>query len=194
MEGKLLDNLTNVFELDLPEKLETMDQYIDFIVPKIQQWSEDLKEEKFYVGKRWKELRDSDTYHETVLNIFMPGNVYLVSVDGDITRGIWQYMADTNAFIFEYANKSELYDLVFLNTDFLILKKSGDQVRKGKAQYRVYADEAMMNKHAADNKKELTWRAAMEELYNVYRSNSRFVLYVMGLVALIIFFVVFQYT
>ena len=188
MEGRFLDNLTSSFELDLPKNLETLDQFIEFIVPKVQPWSEDLREEKFYVGKRWKEIRDTDTYHETVLHMFMPGGEYMVVIDGDISKGIWRYMAENNTFILDYGGKSQLFDLSFLNGDFFILQKHGDQMRKGKQKYFVYGAEGMLNK------KKLDWRQAMEELYNIYRTNSKFSTWVMLLLLFIVGFVVYQFT
>ncbi len=188
MEGRLLDRIFNAFELDLPSRLETLDQFVEYIIPQVQPWSEDLREEKFYVGKRWKEIRDTDTYHETVLHMFMPGNEYMVAVDGDITKGIWRYLPETNTLILEYANKSQLFDLSFLNNDFFILQKHGDQIRKGRQQYFVYAEEGMLNK------KKLDWRSAMEELYNVYRNNSKFSMWVMLLLLCIVAFVVYNFT
>ena len=188
MEGRFLDNLTSSFELDLPSNLETLDEFIEFIVPKVQPWSEDLREEKFYVGKRWKEIRDTDTYHETVLHMFMPGGEYMVVIDGDISKGIWRYMAENNTFILDYGGKSQLFDLSFLNGDFFILQKHGDQMRKGKQKYFVYGAEGMLNK------KKLDWRQAMEELYNIYRTNSKFSTWVMLLLLFIVGFVVYQFT
>jgi hypothetical protein len=188
MEGRFLDRFTNSFELDLPTGLETLDQYVEFIVPKVQPWSEDLREEKFYVNKRWKEVRDTDTYHETVLNMFMPGGEYMVVVDGDISKGAWRYMPENNTFILDYAGKSQLFDLSFLNSDFFILQKSGDQMRKGRQKYFVYADEAMLNK------KKLDWRAAMEELYNIYRNNSKFGIWITGLIVVIVTFLFYTFS
>jgi hypothetical protein len=188
MEGRFLDRLTNSFELDLPKNLETLDAYIEFIVPKIQPWSEDLREEKFYVGKRWKEVRDTDTYHETVLNMFMPGGEYLVVIDGDISKGAWRYLADTNTFIIDYGGKSQLFDLSFLNNEFFIIQKHGDQIRKGRQQYFVYASEAMLIE------KRLDWRATMEELYNIYRHSSRFSMWLMLLLLIIVSFVVYTFS
>jgi hypothetical protein len=183
LESVIWDKVTNLFELDLPKDLENLEQHIEFLVPRIQAWSEDLWEEHFYVGKRWNEIRDTDTYHETVLHIFMPGGEYLVSIDGDITKGSWRYLKDSNTLIVDYGGKSSLFDLTFLNGDFFILKKHGDQERKGRAKYFVYGNE----KSTAN----LTWKNAMEKLYNIYRHNSRFsfLLFLMGLIIAIIIYI-----
>jgi hypothetical protein len=179
MESKIWDKITGSFELDLPSDLATLEQSIEFIVPRVQSWSEDLWEEKFYTNKRWKEIRDADTYHEVVLHMFMQGGEYLVVIDGDITKGAWHYMKETNTFIVDYGGKSSLFDLVFLNGDFFILRKHGDQARKGKQKYYVYGNEKSTGK--------LDWRNAMEKLYNLYRENSKFSMWLFAIIAFIIF-------
>jgi hypothetical protein len=177
LEGNFLNKITSSFELDLPSDLENMPQHIEFIVPRIQAWSEDLWEEEFYIGKRWKEIRDTDTYHEQVLHLFMPGGEYMVSVDGDLTKGGWRYLKDSNTFIVDYGGKSQLFDLVFLNHDFFILKKHGDQLRRGRDMYYVYGNERSVGK--------LDWRNAMEELYNIYRKNSKFTIYIVLFIVIV---------
>jgi hypothetical protein len=166
LENKLWDNITGVFELDLPHTLEDIAEHIEYIVPRVQQWSEDLWEEEYYTNKRWKEIRDTDTYHEVVLHLFMTGGEYMVSIDGDLSKGGWRYLKDSNTFIVDYGGKSQLFDLVFLNSDFFILEKHGDQDRKGRQKYYVYGNEGTVGR--------LDWRNAMEALYNIYRTNSRF--------------------
>jgi hypothetical protein len=180
MKYRFWDWLTGLFELDLPPDLDSLDKHIEYIVPLVQRWSEDLREEKYYTGKRWIELRDTDTYHEVVLHIFMPGGEYLVSIDGDITKGLWRYLSESNTFIVEYGGKSYLYDLAFLNDDFFILSKHGDQERKGKSKYFVYGNEAVISRRNLD------WRNAMDELFNVYRNSTRFSLFLFLLFALVV--------
>jgi hypothetical protein len=181
MEGRFLDRIMNAFELDLPDKA-SMEKYIDFIIPKVGAWGSNLKDVKLYTNKRWREIRDTDTFHEVVLHIFMPNGEYMVVIDGDISKGIWQYLPETNTFILDYGGKSQLFELTFLNADFFILQKHGDQGRKGKEKYRVYGTEKMVKK--------LDWRACMEELYNIYRNNSKFGMWVMMIVLFIAGFII----
>jgi hypothetical protein len=58
------------------------------------------------------------------------------------------------------------------------LKKHGDQARKGKQKYYVYGNERTTDK--------LTWQNAMEKLYNIYRTNSRFSFLLLILAILIV--------
>jgi hypothetical protein len=61
-------------------------------------------------------------------------------------------------------------------------------MRKGRQKYFVYADEAMLNK------KKLDWRAAMEELYNIYRNNSKFGIWITGLIVVIVTFLFYTFS
>lgn len=167
MNIPLLDNASGLFKLDLPEK-ETMDQYLDFILPKVRQYSEDVRERPYFEDVRWKEVREGDTFHESVLHILRPGGEYLLTVDGNIQKGGWKQLGDYNTIILEIGAKSELFDLVFLNGVFLILKKHGDQVRKGNRKYFVLANEQV----TWGPNGPLEWRDLMELLYNTYRENN----------------------
>ena len=168
MLQKYLERLLAVFEWNLPPDLNSLDAKLDYILPFIQKDSEDLVEEEFYLSKRWIEVRDDDRHLETVLHVFMPAKEYLVVIDGDITKGSWWILPDSNALVTDYGGKSQLFDLQFLNDDFFILAKNGDQTRKGKPRYTVYASEELVLD------KELDWHNCMEELFNIHRQQLLF--------------------
>ena len=179
MDNKITENISRTFELPLPDAA-TMDQQLDQIIPKVRPWGEDLYEQQFYLETRWLEIRDDDEFHESVLHIFRDEGEYLISIDGNITPGIWKILSKSNTFIIEKVAgdaviTSELYDLAFLNKDFFILRKHGDQKRKGGQKYFVLAREGAV--------RGLEWRDVMELLYNQYRNNST---YMAALVALVI--------
>lgn len=172
-EIKILDDISRAFNADLPADLSSMDSHLEFILPKIVQNGEDLREGNFWLGKRWKEIRDDDTFHEAILHIFMEGGEYLFSVDGNIIKGTWRQIGE-NTLIIEIAGKSELFDLAFLNDDFLILKKHGDQKRKGRPGHFVLCNEGTLNtlrRNLPEGAPEIDWRNVMELLFNVYRSD-----------------------
>ncbi len=182
MENKITDNINRSFELPLPDGA-TMDEQLDKIIPKIKPWGEDLYEQEFYLETRWIEVRDDDQFHESVLHIFRPENEYLISIDGNITQGIWKILTKSNTFIIDKTVEgavitSELYDLAFLNKDFFILRKHGDQIRKGGKKYFVLAREQAV--------RGLEWREVMDLLYNQYRNNSNFIVVLVILIAMVL--------
>lgn len=182
MENKLTENISRTFELPLPDAA-TMDQQLDQIIPRVRPWGEDLYEQQYYLETRWLEIRDDDEFHESVLNIFRDEGEYMISIDGNITQGIWKILSKSNTFIIEKmvgdaVITSELYDLAFLNKDFFILRKHGDQKRKGGKKYFVLANERSV--------RGLEWRDVMELLYNQYRNNSTYMVSLIALVVLVL--------
>lgn len=190
MESKFLKQFSQDAVV-MEDITDTLDEYLDDILPQIKQWSEDIYEfeEKGYFKNRWLEIRDSDNALETVLHLFREEGEYLLSVDGDIiVRGRWQAIDESNSMIIDKlvngsVAQSEFYDLAFLSNDFFILKKHGDQRRKGNKKYLMFGRESVV--------KNLEWREVVELLYNNVKGNPWFIFAMMIfglLVALVIFF------
>ena len=176
MENRLLDKINDKFEINLPE-FERMDDHLDHTLSLIVKWSEDLYEQEFYVSQRWLEVREENNFYESVLHIFNPNGEYLLSIDGNIQKGGWRFLEENNTFITEMLGRSELYDLAFLNEDFFILMKHGDQHRKGQRKYFLMGKENIIAN--------MTWREVMELLFNIYRGNSKFLILIFAAVALV---------
>ena len=189
VENPFLDKLVRSFSVELPVH-ETMDQYLDEIIPLVRPWGEDLREEEFYLDTRWLEIRDTDDFHESILHIFRAEEEYLISIDGNIYKGAWRRLPKSNTLIIDQmdegqAIKSELFDLAFMNADFFILKKHGNQKRIGKKKYFVLGREKLA--------RGLEWRDVMELLFNRYRNNSQFIVWVVLAVVLVAIFVVYSF-
>ena len=185
MENKFLDKITTSLSAEFPVA-DSMDRFLDVIIPKIRPWGEDLYEEHFYVGKAWLEIRDDETFHTSVLHFFNEGGEYLKSVDGDITSGSWRYMDGSNKFLIGEGNRDgELFDLSFLDGQFFILSKHGDQERMGQRKYFVMVVENVG--------KGLEAREVMERLFNKYRNNSGLFITIMLIILVIIaiFFILY---
>jgi len=173
-------DISHAFSPDLPKDLGDMDSHLAFILPKVIPYGEDLREEKFWISKRWKEVRDDEGFHEAILHIFNTGGEYLLSLDGNVVKGSWKRLNQDNTLILEISGKSELFDLKFLNADFMVLSKHGDQARIGKRRYFCLVHE----KAAKAGGKEMDWRNLMEKLFNIWRDNS------LSLVAWLIFLLI----
>lgn len=174
---------------ELPHR-DTMDQYIDYILPHIRRFTENLHEVQFYLEKRWLEVRDDDNFHEAILHIFKPNQVpveikssgedqgapYLYTLNGNITKGTWSFMYD-NSMIIKHLNRYELYDLAFLSDDFFILKKHGEQP-SGSKKYLFLANERLV--------RNLTWRESMEVLMDIYRYNLSYIFMLIFFVGIVV--------
>lgn len=171
MKTSLFDSVNRELELNLPD-CETMDEYLDVILEKIAPFSEDLYESENYIGTRWIEVRETETFHESVLHIFNDTSEYMLVIDGNIQKGQWRFLTENNSFILEYLGRSELFDLAFLNEDFFILRKHGDQARKGNQKYFVLGRE--------NHVRSLTWLEVMDLLFNIHRKSSRFMIMIVA--------------
>jgi hypothetical protein len=164
----LTRDISRALSPELPKDLGSMDAHLDFILPKVIPFGEDLRETQFWHDKRWKEVRDEEGFHEAILHIFSPNGDYLLSLDGNLMKGSWRQLGVENALIVEMGGRSELFDLRFLNKEFMILTKHGDQARKGLRRFFLLAHEPVTRSRSG----ELDWRNIMEKLFNVWRENS----------------------
>lgn len=168
-----MDNFSRTFEVDLPSA-ETMDAYLDQIIPIVRPLSEDLREKEFYLDKGWIEIRDDERWHDKVLHFFHDNGEYLISTNGNIDSGNWRFLDHSNKFIL---NSSEMFELAFLDSQFFILKKHGDQKRLGRRKYFVMVFEPIG--------KRIEWRDAMELLFNKYRNNNNWLMIIVVIVLLL---------
>ncbi|MBC7775412.1 MAG: hypothetical protein H7246_08235 [Phycisphaerae bacterium] len=167
--SSLAREISRALSPDLPNDLGNMDAHLDFILPKVIPYGEDLRETQFWLDKRWKEVREEEGFHEAILHIFSPGGEYLLSIDGNLMKGAWRQLGEENALIVEMSGNSELFDLRFLNGEFMVLTKHGDQARKGLRRFFMLVNESRSRSRSGV---ELDWRNIMEKLFNVWRENS----------------------
>jgi hypothetical protein len=182
----LINDISRALSPELPVDLGSMDDHLDFILPKVIPYGEDLREVQFWQNRRWKEVRDEEGFHEAILHIFNAGGEYFLSLDGNLIRGAWRQLEGYNTLIVDMAGRGELFDLRFLNADFMILSKHGDQARKGMRRYFCLVHEPS----AKAGNQELDWRNIMEKLFNVWRENSLSLwvwLFFIGLLGLIVY-------
>jgi len=167
--SSLARDISRALSPDLPRDLGDMDSHLDFILPKVIPYGEDLRETGFWFDRRWKEVRGEEGFHEALLHIFSPNGEYLLSLDGNLMKGSWRQLGLENALILEMGGRSELFDVRFLNQDFMILTKHGDQARKGLRRFYLLVREPVTRDRSGAD---LDWRNIMEKLFNVWRENS----------------------
>lgn len=169
MENSFLESIARSLNVELPRR-DNLDDYLDLILPEISRWGEDLYEQENYVapgGKPWLEVRDEDNFFNTIVHFFNENGEYLRSTDGNVIKGKWRLLENTNKMIIELGGDkgglSELYELAFLNKYFFILQKHGNQLRN--RRYFVMGFEPAIQG--------LEWRDYVEALFNIYRSKHR---------------------
>ena len=152
-----------------------MYEYLDHIIPLVQPWGEDIDEMEYYSqegGKPWMEIREDDSFHDTILHFFNEGGEYLKSVNGNIMKGKWRILERSSKIIIETGGvsdrdkltASELYELAYLDSSFFILSKHGDHSKNPKRKYLTLGDERFIT--------DLIWKDYVEALFNTYRSRA----------------------
>ena len=111
-----------------------------------------------------------------MLHIFNPDGEYLCSTDGDIECGEWRDLG-ANKLLFGPSNcDAEVFNLAFLDDDFFILKKHGNE-RKFSHAYRVFIREPLAR---------MEWNEAIEYLFDKYRNSNGFFITIVVILLLII--------
>ena len=176
----LLWNVFRTINPPLPA-FKTLDEGIDYLMDYVGIYSEDLSNREMYVGRRWIEVRDNVHFQESLLHIFEDGGTYIRILDGDISSGSWSL--GLGGFVYKYGGSNELYELVFLNEDFFILRKHGKKTGKKDPGYLVFVREGL-----AQNRE---WTHLLEHMYELYKGNSNYVtiLFILAfLIAVVLFF------
>lgn len=192
--NRLLDAFNearSISRQELPEA-ESMQKYLDIIIPQVRQWSEDLREERFYTDRPWLEFRDDDDFHDQVLHFFNDGGDYMRIENGDVSNGSWRLLGSSNRMILDYES-TEMFELSFMNENFFILQKHGDQLRLGREKYFFMVNETMQKGFQRKASRRLEWPDAIKLLYQVKFDHSRFY-QTLTLIVLVIVVIVLLYS
>lgn len=179
----ILPTIFNATQLELP-RFKDLDEGVSYVLGYVGDYSDGLSDADTYVGKRWKEVRDDVNFQENVLHVFQQGGTYLRILEGDISAGTWEL--NLGGLVLKFAGKHELFELAFVNDDFFILKKHGDQSSKGHKKYFF-----MGRENLARGKE---WTDLLDILFALYKENSNYLAVVFLVVvvgAIILFFSLF---
>lgn len=180
MKQFLYDKTFDVLKTHLPE-FDKLDKYVDYLMPYIGRFSEDLYEKTFYVNKRWREVRDDVTFQEQILFVFKEDGKCLRIVDGDIQEGAWE-LPSTGGFVLKIQGRYELYEKKFINEDFFIICKHGDTTKRDKKYFFLAQERVARGRE---------WRELVEIMYDLYRYNISYIFMIaiaIGIVALVLWF------
>ncbi|MEO1434833.1 MAG: hypothetical protein AAFV80_04810, partial [Bacteroidota bacterium] len=147
------------------------------------------------------EIRDEDNFLDVILHIFKQterdveikvkgeddGKDYLISIDGNVEKGHWDRLqkSSSNLLLLKTSLKYEMYEKVFINGDFFILKKHGDRHLSGKRKYFFLGKESTVRR--------LEWREAIELLYNLYRFRVFFISFLAAMFLIVFVLLYFSF-
>ena len=167
MEERLLDKIAEPFNLNLPE-YTSMEQMIDEILPVVKKFSENSLEDNGEDGLlfkvNWVKMSDQPGYTVVSLHAFQPGGEIRITDDGAMDVSSFKILGAKRIIIGDsmYRN-SFLYELAFLDNDFLIFKRHGNEANI-QDKYLFYCSEPIGSR--------LTWDEALEKLVGKYRDNQ----------------------
>ena len=110
-----------------------MSDFIITILDKVQQYNHSLQKQSMYTNKPWA-LVDNDL--EVQKMIFKNNNELILSKNGKVQIGHWEYLVGTKSILIDRGNDKLLLNEVFLNEDVMILKLDGT-----KLDFFVFANE-----------------------------------------------------
>ena len=99
-------------------------QIIKNIVEKIKNSALNYVDLNLVTDKSWFLVSEENT--KKIIYIFKPNGKLILSSNGDVERANWEILIHaTNSILIENDKKSELFNVVFINNDYLILQKDG---------------------------------------------------------------------
>jgi len=164
---KIRAQIFNQNKKRLVDDYANMDDFLDDLIPEIKHWSEDLDEEEYYTGDYpWREISDNESFDDSILYFFKEKGELLYTINGNVQNGNWRSLESNKILLEKNAllhSDSELYDLLFMNDEFMILQKPGDQLALGKSKYLVMVREHKV--HTTD------WKSAMTQLADDHKKG-----------------------
>lgn len=100
-----------------------MKQYLNQILPRLKQFSDDLNRKEVFVDKSWVLINDD---LELQRYIFKRDGQLIMSKNGNVQVGKWEYLPEANSLLID-----RIIDKILLNQDFIdqavmFLRKDGD--------------------------------------------------------------------
>ncbi|CAH0999924.1 hypothetical protein LEM8419_01170 [Neolewinella maritima] len=177
MEDRLLDKIAEPFNLQLPE-YATLEAMIDGVLPAVATFSERnlLEEGAPLYTTNWVKMTDRPGATAVELYRFQGferGEIRVVT-DGVVSAQAYEVEESGDRIIIGQSimRDSFLYELAFMDADFLIFQRHGNKANITH-RYLFFCREAIGTR--------LTWNEALERLVDKYR-NSQFPLLAVGLI------------
>ena len=187
MDDRLLDRIAEPFNANLPE-YKTMEQMLNEILPAVKPFSEpSLTSSEKLLNVEWVKMTDKPGETQLILYRYRASGEIRISVDGDMDSLSYTILEDNPKRVVIGQNMyrdSKLYNLAFLDNDFLILKRHGNQDNiSAKDRYLMFCSEPIGTR--------LTWDEALEKLVVKYRNNAMpwgWIMLVLGVILALVFY------
>ncbi len=101
-----------------------MQQYIQGLLPRLKQISKNLDHVENFVDKPWVHI---DNERGRLLYIFKRDQTLLLSVNGRVTTGSWEYIQPANSLLISHTGEQYLLNHAFVSNGLMVLKLDGTQ-------------------------------------------------------------------
>jgi hypothetical protein len=92
------------------------------LLPRIKSYSKDIEESGLLLNKPWALVSETDSFQKF---IFKANNQLILSKDGDVSIGKWEFFSDANALLIEQDDSKGLYTRDYMDEALCILHKDG---------------------------------------------------------------------
>lgn len=128
---------------------KSLDDQIASILEKHESVFEFPQLEKLLPSKRWLEIHPEMDYTK-ILHLFEENGDYLVSNNGNISKGFWKASYQSEVIILDILSKdgqtkSELYEMAYSDENYIFLMKHGIHTRFDQRKYLALGEEGQMN-------------------------------------------------
>lgn len=97
-----------------------MKEYILSLLPRLSQFSKGLNNSAILVDQPWIFLNEQGQQTKFV---FRPNQELLVSINGAVQKGRWEYLTAMDALLIEHGNQTQLFSQAFIDKGILVLNK-----------------------------------------------------------------------
>ncbi|KGE88589.1 MAG: hypothetical protein ACE362_08365 [Phaeodactylibacter xiamenensis] len=101
-----------------------MQSYLQSILPRLQRYSKQLNDEANFVEIPWAYMDDDEA---KVTYLFRRNNELLVTKQGEVATGRWEYLPSMQSLLIDYEGKRRMYNQGFLDKTVLLLRKEGTE-------------------------------------------------------------------
>lgn len=101
-----------------------MQQYLLNLLPRLKQHSKTLDHLENFIEKPWVHI---DEENGRVLYIFKRDQQLLVSINGRVTSGTWEYIKPANSILISRSNEHFLLNHAFISDGLMVLRQDGTQ-------------------------------------------------------------------
>lgn len=127
---------------------KSLDDQIASILEKHESVFEFPQLEKLLPSKRWLEIHP-EMDNTKILHLFEENGDYLVSHNGNISKGLWKASFQSEVIILDITDKegytkSELYEMAYADENYIFLMKHGIQTRFDQRKYLALGEEDQM--------------------------------------------------